>query len=318
MEAVLTVTASAEAPADEHAAHDAGAERMSADEMDEVMAAVTEKFPAATEGKGAQDLAPTVLADGTKQFELTVDELRWEVEPGKVVDAMAYNGQIPGPTMRVNPGDKVRFVVKNQLEESTAVHFHGVDLPNAMDGVPDITQPPIKPGETFVYEWTTQTTPAVGMYHSHHNAAEQVPDGLAGAFLIGQVATPAGSKPVSEHVMMLNDAGAIGFSLNGKSFPATAPVVVGLGDWVLVHYLNEGVTAHPMHLHGLPQLVVAKDGFPLEHPYRADTVDVAPGERYTVLVQATVPGTWAWHCHILPHAERSTGMFGMVTAMVVS
>jgi manganese oxidase len=318
MEAELTVTEGSEdGEAVDHAAHGAGggSHTMTPEEMDEVMAAVTKAFPAKTQGQGAQDLAPTVLPDGTKEFQLTVDELRWEVEPGKFVDAKAYNGQIPGPTMRVDPGDKVRFVVRNEMEESTAVHFHGVDLPNAMDGMPDITQPPIRSGETFVYEWTTQRTPAVGMYHSHHNAAEQVPDGLAGAFLIGRVATP--HAPVSEHVMMLNDAGTIGFSLNGKSFPATTPYPVKQGEWVLFHYLNEGVMAHPMHLHGLPQLVVAKDGFPVE-PYQADTINVAPGERYSVLVQATVPGVWAWHCHILPHAERSTGMFGMVTAMIVS
>jgi FtsP/CotA-like multicopper oxidase with cupredoxin domain len=290
---------------------------MSAADMDEVMAAVTKKFPAQTAGTGAQELAPTVLADGTKEFGITVSQVSWETEPGKFVDAMAYNGTVPGPTLRVEPGDHFRIVVKNEMDESTAVHIHGIELPNAMDGVPDITQPPIRPGGSFVYEMTAQSTPAVGMYHSHHNAAEQVPNGLAGAFLIGHVATP-GVTVASEQVMMLNDAGAIGFSLNGKSFPATAPVAVHLGDWVLVHYLNEGVVAHPMHLHGLPQLVVAKDGFALAEPYQADTVNVAPGERYSVLVHATVPGTWAWHCHILPHAERSTGMFGMVTAMVVS
>ena len=75
--------------------------------------------------------------------------------------------------------------------------------------------------------------------------------------------------------------------------------------------------AHPMHLHGMPQLVIAKDGYPLPQPYDADTVVVAPGERYTVLVHTTLPGAWAWHCHILPHAEREDGMFGMVTALVV-
>lgn len=286
------------------------------EEMDGAMAAVTKKFPAATKGAGAQDLAPTVLPDGTRQFELTASEISWEVEPGRFVDAMAYNGTVPGPTLRVDPGDRVRILLKNDMTQSTAVHIHGIEIPNAMDGVPDITQPPIKPGGTFAYEFTAQDSPAVGMYHSHHNAAEQVPDGLAGAFLIGRLPTP-GVEIASEQVMMLNDAGAIGFSLNGKSFPATAPVKVKLGDWVLIHYLNEGITAHPMHLHGLPQLVVAKDGFPLDQPYRADTINVAPGERYSVLVQATEPGVWAWHCHILPHAERATGMFGMVTVMIV-
>ncbi|HET7720007.1 MAG TPA: multicopper oxidase domain-containing protein, partial [Acidimicrobiales bacterium] len=115
----------------------------------------------------------------------------------------------------------------------------------------------------------------------------------------------------------LNDAGTIGLSLNGKSFPATAPIAVKPGESILVHYLNEGVMAHPMHLHGLVQRVLAKDGIPLEYPYDADTINVAPGERYTVLVKATEPGVWAWHCHILPHAEREDGMFGMVTAMIV-
>jgi FtsP/CotA-like multicopper oxidase with cupredoxin domain len=114
-----------------------------------------------------------------------------------------------------------------------------------------------------------------------------------------------------------SDAGAIGYSLNGKSFPATAPVAVKPGEWVLVHYLNEGVQAHPMHLHGLEQRVIAKDGIPLAQPYTADTINVSPGERYSVLVHADEPGVWAWHCHILPHAERSDGMFGMVTAMIV-
>jgi FtsP/CotA-like multicopper oxidase with cupredoxin domain len=89
------------------------------------------------------------------------------------------------------------------------------------------------------------------------------------------------------------------------------------GEHVLVHYMNEGLTAHPMHLHQLEQLVVAKDGIPLETPYLADTINVAPGERYSVLIAADELGTWAWHCHILTHAERDTGMFGMVTTLIV-
>ena len=211
----------------------------------------------------------------------------------------------------------MRVVLRNELPESTVIHFHGIDLPNAMDGVPDITQPPIRPGETFTYDFTAQDTPAVGMYHSHHNAAKQVSNGLAGAFLIGAEPVPVGVTVTQEHVMMLNDSGTIGFSLNGKSFPATEPIVAGRNEWVQVHYMNEGVMAHPMHLHGMAQTVIAKDGYPVPQPYKADTVMVGPGERYTVLVQATVPGTWAWHCHILTHAEREDGMFGMVTALVV-
>jgi uncharacterized cupredoxin-like copper-binding protein len=317
METELQVS---DAPAGAAAAttHGAPHEAMTAEEMDERMAQATKAFPAATEGKGAQLLAPTVLADGTKQFDLTTEIVQWEVEPGKRVDAWTYNGTVPGPTMRVEPGDKVRVVLKNELPESTVIHFHGIDLPNAMDGVPDITQAPVKPGQSFTYDFTAQATPAVAMYHSHHNAATQVPNGLAGALLVGTEPVPAGVRVAQEQVMMLNDAGTMGFSLNGKSFPATEPIVASRDEWVMVHYMNEGVMAHPMHLHGLAQTVIAKDGFPLPQPYKADTVMVGPGERYTVLVQASAEGTWAWHCHILPHAERADGMFGMVTAMVVT
>ena len=129
---------------------------------------------------------------------------------------------MPGPTIQVDPGDKVNVVLHNALPESTVLHFHGVDVPNAMDGVPDITQPPIKPGETFTYTFTAQTTPAVGMYHSHHDAAKQVANGMAGAFLVGSEPAPAGVSVSQRHLMMLNDAGTIGLTINGKSFPATA------------------------------------------------------------------------------------------------
>src|SRR5690606_6763841 len=221
---------------------------MTAEEMDEIMAAVTHAFPAETQGKGGQILEPTVLADGTKQFDLTTSIVDWELEPGKFVEAWTYNGQVPGPTIKVNTGDKVRVVLHNELPESTAIHWHGILVPNAMDGVPDITQPPVKPGESFVYEFVARET-AVGMYHSHHNSAKQVSNGLAGAFLVDPLPMPDGKPVDTEYTLMLNDSGTIGYSLNGKSFPATEPLVVKRGERVLIHYLNEGVTAHPMHLH---------------------------------------------------------------------
>jgi FtsP/CotA-like multicopper oxidase with cupredoxin domain len=270
-----------------------------------------------TEGVGAAPMQPTVLPDGTKQFTLTAAITDWEVSPGKTVKAWSYNGIVPGPTLHVDPGDHVQVVLDNQLPASTVIHFHGITVPNAMDGVPDVTQPAVKPGEQFTYDFVASSTPEVGMYHSHHHAEQQVPDGLMGAFLIGEMPMPAGVTPTQELPMVLNDAGVIGLSLNGKSFPATAPVVAQQGDWVEIHYMNEGLQIHPMHLHGMPQLVVAKDGFPLAAPYRVDTLNVAPGERYTVLVQASAPGVWAWHCHILTHAEGADGMFGMVTTFVV-
>lgn len=293
---------------------------MSADEMDTMMAKATEEFLAGveTEGLGAQRLAPKLLADGTKQFDLTSKVVKWEVERGRKIDAWTYNGMVPGPTIKVDAGDKVRVVLKNELPESTSIHFHGLITPNSQDGVPDITQKPIKPGQTFTYEFTAQPTPAVGMYHSHHNAVKQVPNGLAGAFLVGDQKVPAGVSVSQEHVFMLNDSGTIGFAINGKSFPATAPYTAKVGEWLEFHYMNEGQMIHPMHLHGIAQMVIAKDGFAVPQPYLVDTLNIAPGERYTVLVHADNPGAWAWHCHILSHAEREDGMFGMVTALVVS
>ena len=293
-----------------------GDDDMSFEEMDKVMRERTEAFPAETEGKGGQPLEPEVLADGTKEFAVTASEIDWEVEPGKTVKAMAYNGQVPGPVISVEVGDKVRVVLTNEMSESTSIHFHGVRLPNKFDGVPDITQPPVEPGEEFVYEFTA-VEPAVGIYHSHHHAEVQVPNGLFGGFLVGDMPLPSGVTATQEHVMVVNDAGTIGYSLNGKSFPATEPYALKQGEYMVLHYLNEGLQAHPMHLHGPDQLVIAKDGNPLPTPYLADTVNVAPGERYTVLVQAQDPGVWAFHCHILTHAESSTGMFGMVTALIV-
>ena len=287
-----------------------------ADAMDAMMAVRTKAFPAKTAGLGGQLLPPKVLADGTKEFDLTTKIVDWEIEPGKTVKAWTYNGVVPGPTLKADIGDKVKVVLKNELPESTSIHFHGIKTPNDMDGVPDITQAPVKPGATFTYQFTAQG-PAVGMYHSHQDAVTQVPNGLAGAFLIGEEPVPQGVTVSQELPMMLNDSGTIGLSLNGKSFPATAPVVAKLGDYVMVHYLNEGVMAHPMHLHALVQRVIAKDGIPLAQAYDADTILVGPGERYTVLVHADTAGVWAWHCHILPHAESDQGMFGMVTAMIV-
>ena len=117
--------------------------------------------------------------------------------------------------------------------------------------------------------------------------------------------------------MVLNDAGVIGLTLNGKAFPETAPMSAKPGEWVLMQYFNEGLQGHPMHLHRLQQLVVAKDGYPLAAPYRIDTLWVAPGERYSVLVRADAPGTWAFHCHIVSHAESDNGLTGMVTAFIV-
>lgn len=289
-------------------------------EMDQMMEDAAKQFPQKTAGHGGDVLEPAVQPDGTKQYELIAKVVDWEISKGKIVKAWTYNGVVPAPEIHVNVGDKVRVILHNDLPESTSLHFHGIRVPNAMDGVDPYTQPPIKPGGAFTYEFTALEL-AVGIYHSHHDAQIQVPNGMFGALLIGEMPIPArfaGVNVVKHHNLVLNDAGTIGLSLNGKSFPATEPVTLKVGESMIVNYLNEGLMAHPMHLHQPIGYVIAKDGMPLDQPIPGDTITVAPGERYTVLYTATDPGVWAWHCHILSHAETPQGMTGMVTALIVS
>jgi FtsP/CotA-like multicopper oxidase with cupredoxin domain len=289
--------------------------REQADQMDAMHEKGIKAFPAKTEGKGNQPLAPRIER-GVKVYDLTAEEIEWEVEPGRKVKAWAYNGQVPGPQIRVREGDRVRVNLTNKLSESTVIHFHGLELPNDQDGVPFITQPPVKPGERYTYEFTV---PNAGshMYHSHHNAAAQVGLGLLGAFIVEPRRPRPAHRADVDYVMVLND-GSHGYTLNGKGFPATEPIVCRQGQTVRIRFMNEGMMIHPMHLHGMHMTVIAKDGWDQPAPWKCDTLNVAPGERWDVLVRATQPGTWAFHCHILPHAESQHGMFGMVTALIVN
>lgn len=285
---------------------------MSAEEMAAHDAEVTAQFPAETAGQGGQELEARITANGVKVFEVTAEPVQWETEPGVFKEAWTYNGTVPGPTIRAELGDRVRVVLHNELPEPTTIHYHGLTVPADMDGVPVISQDAVLPGGSFVYEFTVRDT-GTHMYHSHFNAQKQVPMGLLGAFIVPDPADPAVDADVE---LVLND-GPLGFTLNGKGFPATQPVVVEQGQTVRVRYMNEGLLIHPMHLHGMTQRVIAIDGRLLDEPYVQDTVLVAPGQRVDVLVEATEPGAWAWHCHVLSHAESERGMFGMVTAMIV-
>jgi hypothetical protein len=308
----------------------AGHEMMTAEEaaaMDEAMMASVGAFPAATEGTGNQPLSPDVLADGTKRFELTASIVDWEVAPGEVVQAWSYNGMVPGPRIDVEVGDTIEVAITNELPVGTDIHWHGIDVPFDQDGVAPITQDLVMPGETYTYRYTVNEA-AVGMYHAHAHGDIAVPNGLFGTMYVGDMDLPTGTtisgfeipadlELAQDLPMVLNDAGEIGLSLDGKSFPATHPVTAEVGDWIQLTYFNEGMQVHPMHLHGFEQFVIAKDGEELDQPYAADTILVGPGERYTVLINPDQAGTWVWHCHILNHVESAEGMFGMVTALVV-
>jgi FtsP/CotA-like multicopper oxidase with cupredoxin domain len=295
----------------------------SAEEMQAAMDARAMRFVEEQKGTfGGRPMEHTLTDDGYKQFDVTAEIVDWEVEPGKVVQAYTYNGTVPAPEIHVEVGDKVRVVLHNELPVGTVIHWHGIRVPNSMDGVPPFTQPAVMPGETFTYEFEA-LEPAVGIYHSH-NGASQVLDGLFGAFTIGEMVVPQAlldqgfaAEPSQTINMVLNDAGVIGLSLNGKSFPATEAYTGKVGDTVMVNYYNEGLMAHPMHLHQPLGWIIAKDGKELLEPMPGDTINIAPGERYTVIYKLTDPGVWAWHCHILTHAEGQDGMFGMVTAFIV-
>jgi plastocyanin len=143
-----TAGGSASATASTPAIND-GMNGMTNEEMDAKMASVAKEFlqyngladpKLVSQGQGNQPLEPKILADGTKEFDLTAKIVDWEVEPGKIVKAWTYNGQVPGPILRAQVGDKVRIVVKNDLPQSTSLHLHGVRVPNANDGVDPYTQ----------------------------------------------------------------------------------------------------------------------------------------------------------------------------------
>ncbi len=270
---------------------------------------------------GNQPLEPTLDGD-VKVFDLTIDEMEWQIDARMApVKALGYNGMWPGPLLRVVEGDRVRARFTNNLPETTGVHFHGVEFEDfRQDGIPFVTQLPIKPGETFTYEFVA---PNAGshMYHSHHNATDQVGRGLLGAFIVepkDEAERPAAKYGATQDIVFIHNDSLGGFTINGHGFPATAPIVAKVGETIYIRYMNEGVMMHPWHTHGFRQRIVARDGNPLgTAEFYADTLGVNPGERWDAVVVCDRPGVWAFHCHILPHVEGLDGMFGMVTALVV-
>ena len=290
---------------------------------DAIALAVVKRFldgeGATLDGAGNQPIKPRL--DGqVKVFDMTIDAIQHRIDAIKdPVAALGYNRTWPAPRLEVIEGDTVRAIFKNNLAESTGVHFHGQRLPNRMDGVPHITQDPIQPGESFTYEFVART-PGSHMYHSHHNATDQVGRGLLGAFIV-QPKSPADRYDrkygVTQDIVWISNDSLGGFTINGRGFPATSPIVATVGEKIVIRFMNEGSMTHPWHLHGMPMKVVARDGYPLPAPFLCDTLGVNPGERWDVIIDCEEPGAWAFHCHILPHAEGHDGMFGMVTALVI-
>ncbi|MEK7643640.1 MAG: multicopper oxidase domain-containing protein [Patescibacteria group bacterium] len=290
------------------------------------------KLPLKTRTGEISDAPFIISPDGVKEFRLTAQEFRWEYQPGKFIHAWGYNGMVPGPTIRATEGEKVRVIVKNELNVDTSVHWHGVDVPWQQDGVPYLTQAPIKPGQEFTYEFNALPS-GTRFYHSHGadhtTAAQQMDMGLSGAFIIApkdKEDFPAFDK---EYTLVLDEwnvlagginsaighvhgAGTMGavpdynlFTINGHAFPATEPVMVKKGEKILIRFINAGTAAyHPMHMHGHNFTVVAKDGnlIPKVARETRNTITIQPGETVDILVDANNPGPWMLHCHHVHHA----------------
>ena len=277
--------------------------------------------------KGAQPL-DFKLDNGVKVFQLTAKPIQWQImpkyenQPEVWVSAWTYNGTVPGPMIRVAEGDKVRFVVKNDLPDATSIHWHGLPVPNAQDGVaqPELTQKPIKPGETFTYEFVAKPAGSY-FYHSHVDTDRQIPIGLSGPFIIDPPKEAV--KYDADVTLVLNEwkvdsmtgttwpaMPAMGepnyFTVKGKGFASIDTIYVIKGDGVRIRFIGAGQFGHPMHLHGASFKIIATDGnpVPIAAQLTKDTLWISPGERYDVEFVADNVGKWAFHCHILHHVTN--------------
>ncbi len=272
--------------------------------------------------RGDQEL-PFQMDGGVKVFELSTSVVRWTILPGITVDAYAYNGQIPGPRIHLREGDRVRIHVRNGLPEETTVHWHGLILPNQMDGPADITQEPIPPGGAYVYEFTVEQH-GTYLYHPHANPDRTQALGLYGALIIDPARAADDIRADHEYVVQLQEwlkrdgltypampmdgAHPNYFTINGKAYPATETVRMKVNQTLKIRFIGtHNAFIHPMHVHGGPFQIVAVDGQTLQPSarYLADTVNVGPGQRFDVLWTARRPGKWLVHCHIPHHTSNN-------------
>ena len=263
---------------------------------------------------------PWVMKDGVKEFHLTAELVKREFAPGMVVNCWGYNGTSPGPTIEAVEGDRVRILVTNHLPEHTTIHWHGIFLPNGMDGVGGLNQKQIGPGETYVYEFTLRQH-GTHMYHPHADEMVQMAMGMMGFFIIHP------KEPRSEtidrdfciflmewHVEpgtatpnpnIMTDFNT--FTFNSRSFPGTEHMIVKQGDRVRLRIANLSMDSHPIHIHGHRYWVVETDGgqLPPSAYWPETTVNVHPGSTRAVEFIADLPGDWAFHCHKTHHAMNA-------------
>jgi FtsP/CotA-like multicopper oxidase with cupredoxin domain len=265
---------------------------------------------------------PWRVVGGVKVGHLVAEPVEHEFAPGLRVQAWGYNGTSPGPTIEAVEGDRLRIYVTNKLPEPTTVHWHGIILPNGMDGVSGLNQAPIPPGETWVYEFTVRH-PGTFMYHPHYDEMTQMALGMAGMFVVHPKAPRY--RVDRDFVLMTHEwkihAGASRpdpnamsdfnvLTFNSKAFPGTQPLLVGRGERVRIRFGNlSAMDHHPVHLHGLAFKLTATDGgyVPESAQYPETTVLVPVGSTRVIEFVADEPGDWAMHCHMTHHVMTQMG-----------
>ncbi len=275
---------------------------------------------------------PVIVPDGhtlpferrgdVKVFHLVAEPIRHQFAPGLDVEAWGYNGSTPGPLIEAVVGDRVRIYVTNKLPEPTTVHWHGVLVPNGMDGVGGLTQKYIQPGQTFKYELTF-TKPGTFMYHPHFDEMTQIALGMVGMIVVHPREAPA--RRVRDYSLMLHEWKVpIGASrpdplamsdfnvltINSKAYPATSPLVAEVGDLVRIRLGNLGpMDHHPIHLHGFAFEVVETDGSQIPRMRRwPETTTLVPvGTVRVIEFVADAPGDWPLHCHMTHHVMNQMG-----------
>jgi len=255
---------------------------------------------------------PYKVENGVKVFHLVAEVIEREFLPGKTVHAWGYSGSMPGPTIEVNQGDRVRIIVDNHLPEITSMHWHGLEVPIEMDGVPGISQDPIAPGGRFVYEFTLHQH-GTFFYHSHMPMQEMM--GMIGLFII-HPKEPYRPRVDKDFGLILQEWAILPnntipntlsmefnwLTINGKAGPATTPLIVKLGERVRIRMVNLGMDHHPMHLHGNTFYVTGTEGgrVPEAAWTPGNTVIVGVAQARDIEFEAKYPGDWMLHCH-LPH-----------------
>lgn len=258
--------------------------------------------------------------DGTGnviEIDLTAEVVDHQVVDGEVVEVWGYNGRYPGPMIEATVGDTLRVNLTNNLPEGTTIHWHGLEVPNDQDGVPGITQPIIEPGQRYTYEFELDKA-GTTMYHTHANTVVQLSRGLVGPLVVREEAVQESPRYDRDYTLVLHEIDGL-FTINGHAFPATLTderslITLETGERIRVRMINAGQQHHPMHMHGHQFKVIALDSNDLENPYWVNTVDIAPGQTVDVEVVGNNPGTWTFHCHILPHVtNRGQYPGGMLT-----